>query len=243
MIRIAYVDDNMSESENIKNMIKHFVDSPKFGVGWGKNTLIDFFTDTMDFLSNYKYCYDLIFIDPQVNSGNGYRIIDELRKIDPDVILVFVSKTDEFALYGYIVDAVGYILKSDNEAAVNSCMERALRKVLSNNRAFINLGRDGVVVKVPVSNILYIEKFEHTLIYYTEFGEFKKKMSLKDVEEQFEELGFIKCNRGMMVNSHFIQSFNRRGVCLGKEILPISRGQYEEFAAKWQKRFEIQVQI
>ena len=165
----------------------------------------------MDFLSNYKYCYDLIFIDPQVNSGNGYRIIDELRKIDPDVILVFVSKTDEFALYGYIVDAVGYILKSDNEAAVNSCMERALRKVLSNNRAFINLGRDGVVVKVPVSNILYIEKFEHTLIYYTEFGEFKKKMSLKDVEEQFEELGFIKCNRGMMVNSHFIQSFNRRG--------------------------------
>lgn len=33
MIRIAYVDDNMSESENIKNMIKHFVDSPKFGGG------------------------------------------------------------------------------------------------------------------------------------------------------------------------------------------------------------------
>ena len=57
-------------------------------------------------------------------------------------------------------------------------------KVFLPHRAFINLGRDGVVVKVPVSNILYIEKFEHTLIYYTEFGEFKKKMSLKDVEEK-----------------------------------------------------------
>lgn len=268
MIRIAYVDDNMAESENIKNLIKLFIDlrgGERKGVaGKGvenkiaekkvaenkvgerkvaerkddENIVVEYFADAMDFLSNYKYCFDLIFIDPKTSNGNGYRIIDELRKIDPDVILIFVSETVEFAIYGYSVGAVDYILKSANVSEVNNCMERALKKVLSNNNAFINLVRDGTVIKVPISKILYIEKFEHTLIYHTEFGKFKKKQSLKDVEEQFEELGFLKCNRGMMVNSHFIQNFNKREVCLGDEVVPISRGQYEEFANEWQKRFE-----
>lgn len=235
MIRIAYVDDNMAESDDLKSRINGFIDAHG-----AEKISVEYFTDAINFLSDYKYCYDIIFIDPQTSGGNGHRIIDELRKIDPDVVLVFMSQTAEYALYGYTVNAVGYLLKTAGKLAVKKCLERAFKRVRLNNKAFVNLARDGVIVKVSVSKILYIEKFEHSLVFHTEYGKFNKKLTLRDVEEEFEELGFLKCNRGMMVNSHYVQYFTKREVNLGSEVVPISRGQYDEFAKKWQNLFKIQ---
>ena len=74
MIRIAYVDDNISESDDVIALLKRYIDSR-----CEEKIIAEFFTDAMDFVSNYKFCYDLIFIDPQTNNGNGQRIIDALR--------------------------------------------------------------------------------------------------------------------------------------------------------------------
>ena len=240
MIRIAYVDDNISESDDVIALLKRYIDSR-----CEEKIIAEFFTDAMDFVSNYKFCYDLIFIDPQTNNGNGQRIIDELRKINPDVILVLVSKTDKFAIYGYTVSAADYLLKSSTQAVINGVIGKALTKAFLKNRrgGGVNLIRDGSVVRVPVSDIIYLEKFEHTLIYHTEHGNFKTKLSLKDVEKYFGAAGFIKCNRGMLVNSSYIISFNKHEVCLGDKIAPISRGQYKEFAAEYQKLFNIKLHL
>ena len=129
MIRIAYVDDNISESDDVIALLKRYIDSR-----CEEKIIAEFFTDAMDFVSNYKFCYDLIFIDPQTNNGNGQRIIDELRKINPDVILVLVSKTDKFAIYGYTVSAADYLLKSSTHAVINGVIGKALTKAFLKNR-------------------------------------------------------------------------------------------------------------
>ena len=79
------------------------------------------------------------------------------------------------------------------------------------------------MVKLPLNDILYIDKDFHEIVYHTADGEYSDRKNLKEVEEEFLKYNFIKLNRGCIVNMRAITKFNRECVYLGDKIIPISR--------------------
>ena len=90
-----------------------------------ETTNIDSFTDSSAFLQSPEQ-YDLIFLDIDMKLSNGMEAAKRLRKIDGQVALIFETQLAQYAVEGYLVDAVGYLVKPIEYYALSLVMTKAL---------------------------------------------------------------------------------------------------------------------
>lgn len=97
-------------------------------------------------------------------------------------------------------------------------------RVLQRNREREVLIQTGdTVVKIPVSQILYIEKSKNYLEYYTRDQVYRIRGTIADVEDAFRKEGFSKCISGCLVNLKYVTKASKDTVWLSDITLPISR--------------------
>ena len=107
MIKVAIVEDEMKEREKLRSYFE------KLEKEIGTLYLLSFFSDGDKFLFDFHYgLYDLVLMDIELSGkDNGITVSEKLRKIDTDVILVFMTNLAQYAIEGYKVNAVDYIVK------------------------------------------------------------------------------------------------------------------------------------
>ena len=89
-----------------------------------------FFTSGLEFCSddNNLQQYDIIFLDIGMKEMNGMETAYAIREKNQNVDIVFITIMMDYALEGYRVDAVRYILKDDLESLLPECMDTILQK-------------------------------------------------------------------------------------------------------------------
>ena len=105
MIKIAIVEDDKNYSQTLQNYIK------KFEQEYHVMFQISIFSDGLDIVSDYSGDFDIILLDIQMKHLDGMKTAQSIRRFDEDVIFIFITSTVEFAIQGYLVDALGYLLK------------------------------------------------------------------------------------------------------------------------------------
>ena len=105
MLRIAIVEDEASVRETLKSYIERFSEET------GEHHVISEFQDGDEILDGYSAEYDLILLDIQMKRIDGYETAKKIRALDEDVILVFVTNMADYAIKGYGVRAMDFILK------------------------------------------------------------------------------------------------------------------------------------
>ena len=104
MIKICIVEDEKSQADLLTNYIRKYDSNPDaFSIEW--------LEDGMDLVDDYKGQYDIIFLDIQMKHLDGMAAAEKIRKVDSDVIIIFITSTVQYAVQGYAVDALGYVLK------------------------------------------------------------------------------------------------------------------------------------
>lgn len=89
-----------------------------------KKVSVDIFRSGVDFIGDGTAVYDIVFLDIEMPLLNGIETAKKLRKFDSDVCIIFVTNMPQFALKGYEVDALDYVLKPVNSFNIKNTVKR-----------------------------------------------------------------------------------------------------------------------
>ncbi|MBR1813008.1 MAG: response regulator transcription factor [Lachnospiraceae bacterium] len=220
MIKIALVDD---EAQHRAALEKHLTAFFR-----GKDTIqCAPFSDALDLLNCYDFSFDIIFLDIDMKHSNGMEAARRLRKMDDRVLLVFETRLAQYAVEGYLVDAVGYLIKPIDYYSLSLVMTKAysaLQKARKTAKIVV-MDMDRKVL-VDSTEIRYIEVLDHMLIYHTVSGDRKDWNTLNRREKELTPFSFFRCHRCFLVNLRHVTGIDPASdeVMLGEVRLPISRG-------------------
>lgn len=188
---------------------------------------------------------DAIFCDINMPDLNG---MDFIKSLVTPPMVVFTTAYAEYAVEGFKVNAVDYLLKpfglQDFQRAANRLKERSLpptppQKEEDTSDDTIFLKTEYRIVKVSISNIRYIEGMSEYLKVHVE-GESKPiitLLSMKKIEERLPDY-FMRIHRSYIVNLKMIQEVNKNRIIMDKEtFLPIGDMYKDTFQHYLDKKF------
>ncbi len=225
MFTVALCDDDELVSRRLKNIINgwsHECDTPveihSYQTG---EALLEEWNTTR---------FDLIFLDIDMPGKNGIDTARQIRKLDVDTIIVFLTGYDSYAISGYEVQAYRYILKPISDLDLHRILSDARQIVKRRRTEYITLNMDGSFIKLAIKDILYIESFDHTTNLVTRFSTIKYSRGLSFVENELSGLGFLRCHRSFLVNMKHIFGLRADNfITLSNgQIIPVSRNRLKQ---------------
>ncbi|WP_077612632.1 LytR/AlgR family response regulator transcription factor [Clostridium sp. Marseille-P2415] len=225
MIKIAIVED---ENEYVQTLKGYLV---RYEAEHSLNFQIEVFPDGLDIVSDYTASYDIILLDIQMKHLNGMQTAEKIRKLDEDVIFIFITSSSRFAIEGYTVDALGYVLKPVPYLSFSQILSKAVRRIQKKQEIHsINIDTDGGTMRFNTDSIYYIESQLHHILIHTEKGELMASGPLKRMEEALKPLGFAKCHNAYLVNlKHVTGSLPNYVLLFSGEQIPVSRARKKAF--------------
>ncbi len=222
MIRIAIVEDDKNYTEVLIKYIKRYEaeTNQKF------NILT--FEDGEDIVTNYAANYDIILMDVEMQFMDGVSSAEEIRKIDTEVVIIFITNMPQYAMKGYAVEALDYVLKPINYYAFSQRIDRAISRMQRRSRKYLPISYKGGIKKIDISDIYYIEVQDHNLYYHIKNGTFIERGTMKELEHNLAGEGFFRCNKCYLVNLEYVEGCEENDVIIGNERVQVSRGRKKE---------------
>ena len=221
--RVAIVEDDRKSAENFEQLITEF----------GKEKKIDFtifhFSDGDEITTDYRPQYDIIFLDIEMNRLNGLEAAHIIRKYDKDVIIVFVTHMPQFALKGYSVDALSYLLKPVTYFALSHELSRAIERLSKRVDSYLFVTIENAIVRINTNEIIYFESVGHKVLIKTTLEEYLVPGTIKGMAEKMSKHRFFRCNNGYLVNLATVTGISGGCAIVAGYKLPISRPRKKEF--------------
>jgi len=219
MIRISIVEDNPDDCQKLQALLDRF-QKEKGGPLFD----IKSFSSALPFLSNYQPV-DIVFMDIELPNENGMEASHQLRKIDKDVMIIFVTNMEQFAVAGYQVNAFDFIVKPLTYYDFSLKLGRALETLQNSSiRKSLMIKIPGKILKVNLSDLKYVEINDYVLTYHTISGTYEVTSTrLQDIQPLLNECDFFQISRDCIINLKFITSINDKEIIMEGITLPISR--------------------
>lgn len=200
MINIAIVEDNDSAA----NLMIEFLE--KYSKEKNVQFNIKRFCDAINFLSEFRKVYDIIFMDIEMPGLNGMDAAFKIRKVDKQVVLIFVTNMAHFAVKGYEVDALDFMIKPITYHNLVLIVNKSLKILKTNDNIDIIIFKADGFTRVPSNKVIYIEVIGHKLHYHTDEEIIIASGSLTELEGRLKQCNFMRCNNCYLVNPKYIKS-------------------------------------
>ena len=223
MINLAIVEDEDTYAAQLTEFVE------KYQTESGNYFKITRFRDGDEIANGYKSQFDIILMDIEMKLMDGMTAAEEIRRLDQDVVIMFITNMTSYAIRGYQVDALDYVVKPVSYFAFSQKLDRAIGRIRKSSSNIISIDMPTGVKKLDIDNIFYIESEGHNLNFYTSGGQFTIRAKLSDFEHQLSPYNFFRSNKGYLVNLKYVDGVEN-GACLiaGKQLL-ISRARKNDF--------------
>lgn len=223
MIELAIVED---EKAYVDQLLQ-FVD--QYQREYGETIHTTCFRDGDEIVNGYDGSYDIILMDIQMKFMDGMSAAEEIRKVDQKVIIMFITNRIDYAVRGYDVDALDYIVKPVSYFSFAKKLRRAVSRAEKHGDEMVVISIAQGMLRIRSSDIYYVESEGHNIIYHTAQGEYKVRDKMKSVEDALVPHGFFRSNKGYLVNLCHVDGV-LDGCCLvrGQKLL-ISRARKNDF--------------
>lgn len=217
MITIAIVEDEDAYAEQLTQYIEQYQKES------GTQFKVIRFSDGDEIVEKYSGEYDIILMDIQMKFMDGMSAAEQIRKQDSKVVIMFITNMTNYAIRGYEVDALDYVLKPVSYFSFSKKLERAIKRIPHESRqSFLANTAEGAV-RIDFSSIYYVESEGHNLYYHTTDGVIKERAKMQDAEKKFVPQGFFRINKGYLVNLEYVDGIRDNCCLVNGELLLISR--------------------
>ena len=151
MVRIAVVEDEALSRQLLADYLARYSDEN------GVTFDIIYFEDGGAIIGDYKPVYDIILMDIQMTNVDGMTAARAIREVDQEVILVFITSAAQFAIHGYQVGALSYLMKPLPWFAFSQELSRCLEAVAKRRGASVLLQSGASTHRIDVADIIYVE--------------------------------------------------------------------------------------
>lgn len=224
MLRIAIIEDNESERQELSQVITNYFDEKQIA-GEVKE-----YTNGDLFLNHYtgKNQFSLIFLDIDMPGKNGMETAECIRQIDAEVLLIFVTYMVQYAVQGYSVAACDFIVKPVVLEQLHIKLDSIIDRLLSRKKMITIRMNDGLR-QIKISDICFIEVFGRKLILHTSNSQIEFYGTLKEMEKLLRYNNFAKCNKCYLVNLSYVSQIAGNEVVIADHSLQISRREKKHF--------------
>jgi len=218
ILNCAIIDDEPLALELLTNYVKK---TPFLNLTGGYNSAI---AAIKDLKSNPV---DVIFLDIQMPELSGLEFATILPK---ETKIIFTTAFNQYAMEGYKVDALYYLLKpisyEDFLKAANKALDwfTMVRKTETYKRdGFIFVKSDYKLVRISLHDVLFIEGLKDYVRFYMPNDEkILSLMNMKKLEEYLPKPDFLRVHRSYIVNMNKVVMVDRSRIVFGEFRIPIS---------------------
>lgn len=220
MIKCIIVDDEPLAASLLENHISK-IDDLKL-IGKAGNSM-----QAYKILQNQSV--DLMFLDIQMPHLNG---IDFLKSLPQKPKTIFTTAYRDFAIEGFELEAVDYLLKPITFERFFKAVERILRNADSSKEDFIIIKTEGMHRKIFLSEIVYFESQGNDIkVVLATRESFISKNKITDLETTLSDKGFVRIHRSFIINAAFVTAFNNNELIVNKHQISVGRSYKQEFDA------------
>ena len=191
--------------------------------------------DAIEFMSNTSV--DLIFVDIQMPDLSGIEFTKNIAK-GPKVI--FTTAYEKYALDGFKLDVVDYLLKPFSYDEFLNAVQKARRIIkleqsalhqVESNNEFLFLKSEYKIKRINFNDILYIEGLKDYVKVYISHDPkpILSLTSLKLMESKLPATRFMRVHRSFIVNLEKIDTIERSRIVFGKTYIPVSDQYKDQF--------------
>ncbi len=226
-------------------------------------SLLQGYVDKTPFLELRKACHsaievlgyleeddiDLLFLDIQMPGLSGMQLAKSFGSDGPKI--VFTTAFEQYAIEGYKVDAVDYLLKPFGFDEFLNAAQKAKKKILEQKNNLKSALTDNtapghIIVKsdyklkqISLNDILYIEGLKDYVKIYRKSDNkaILTLLSMKNLEATLPAEQFMRVHRSYIVNLNEIQVIERGNIIFGDLYIPVSDKYKDEFQIFLNKRF------
>ncbi len=228
MIRVAIVEDDAAARAALQEYLKRYEKET------GTAVSVSAFSDAVAFLDGYRPVYDAVFFDVELPYLLGTDAAKRLRILDPLALIVFVTNMAQYAIRGYEVDAVDYLLKPVAYPRFRVLMNKLCRRLRFLAGSEIGIRTPDGLVRIHDRDLLYVSAEDHLLLYHTAERVYESWDTLKSAEALLPRERFFRIHKSVIVNLLYITIADGDTVRIGDTVFSVSRSRKKDFFAALQ---------
>ena len=213
MIKCIIVDDEPLAQEVLQTYIKQI--PQLYLLGKCSNALEAF--ELM-----HQEQVDLIFMDIKMPGING---LDFMRSLKNPPAVIFTTAFANYAVTGFELDAVDYLLKPITFERFNKSVNKLLKNYQPETveqKAYTYFKVSGRLIKIDHYDLLYAQSVKDYIFLCTTKGNHLTHMTMKYLNELLPSPQFLRLHRSYLVNKHFVSVINKNSIRVGNEVIPVS---------------------
>lgn len=225
MYKIAIVDDDVEVTQRLAAYCQQFAAEE------GIELSVQQFNSSEVFLEFYQEqtAYDLLLLDIEMGEMTGMEAAQVIRQYDQDVTIIFVTNMIQYAIQGYAVDALDFVVKPVDYDAIYFRLKRTFYQKQRQREESMSINTIAGELQVSVQDLLFVEVRGHQLYYHTVDKVYQGRGSMKAVEATLSNRYFAKPHQSFLVNLGKIDRISGLTIEIGEQEVPISRVRQREF--------------
>lgn len=227
MIRIAVLDDNNSELENIKLLFGQFAAlAPRpFGV--------EYFSDPFALLQHVQDNggFDLYVLDVLMPALTGLEVASRIRERGERCQIIFLTASREYGVEAFAVDAAGYLVKPVSFNDFRTVAARAFDRLPDRSGPDILVRTGGGLRKISAEEIIYVESFNHHRQLRLRDGAVDTPETLSLIWSKLKGDPRFYCpHRAYIVNIDYVIGIRSGEITMSDcTVIPVSKQLYRKF--------------
>ncbi|WEV75347.1 LytTR family DNA-binding domain-containing protein [Bifidobacterium sp. ESL0800] len=223
-IRIGVVEDEPAACQKVLDYLNRYQSEN------GEHFTVSVFDDGSKIVEGYRPIYDILLLDIEMKQMDGMEAARQIRKIDSSVVIVFITNASQYAINGYEVQALSYLLKPVPYFAFSQEIKRSIEAVQREADDSMLFEAGSQRTRVELKAIVYIESIRHTIIIHTLDGKLSITSTLKELEAQLAEHDFFRSNSCYLVNLRHVTGIEDQDCIMSNgERLRVSRPRKKAF--------------
>lgn len=231
MLRVALVEDSQEEADSLVGHLE------RYGRARSVRMTVARFSNAMEFMDAGQV-FDLVFLDIDLPGINGMELAGLIRAYDTEVAIIFVTNLAQFAVRGYEVNALDFVLKPVSYFNFAMRMDKVMRLMRRRSDGHVVIETREQTHVVPFDDLVYVAVSNHKLSYRVSGinGLLESRGSLKAVEARLADGPFVLISSSCLVNMNYVRSYHGTSLLLtnGEELYfsrPKRREATEKIAA------------